>query len=150
LVLALAIGVGGGPERMTDAVHLASGAGSRNGRWAQSLRRWEVGGAAMRADIAHELIAFSEARQGRKHGFRFRDPLDWKSCGPGRAIAATEQPLLTGDGFAAAFQLLRRNASGGAWAGVCLGSWCVDWRGHSRRAGCRAPVAGASAGGAVR
>jgi ATP-dependent helicase/nuclease subunit A len=26
----------------------------------------------------------------------------------------------------AAGQLLNRNASGGAWAGGCLGSWCVD------------------------
>ena len=42
----------------------------------------EVGGAAMRSDVAHELIAFFEARRGRVHGFRFRDPVDWKSCAP--------------------------------------------------------------------
>ena len=115
LPLALAIGASGGPERVTDVVRLASGAESRNGRWSQSRRRWEVGGTAMRADVAHELITFFEARQGRKFGFRFRDPVDWKSCGPGQAIAATDQPLGTGDGARTVFQLMKRYTSGGAW-----------------------------------
>lgn len=115
LPLALAIGVSGGPERVTDVVRLASGAESRNTRWSQSRRRWEVGGAAMRADVAHELIAFFEARCGRAHGFRFRDPVDWKSCPPGSAIAEADQPLGIGDGTAAVFQLVKRYASGGAW-----------------------------------
>ncbi len=116
LPLALAIGASGGPERVTDVVRLASGAESRNTRWSQSRRRWEVGGAAMRADAAHDLIAFFEARRGRAHGFRFRDPVDWKSCAPGQAIAATDQPLGIGDGATTAFQLVKRYASGGAWA----------------------------------
>jgi len=80
LPLALAIGASGGPERMTDVVRLASGAESRNARWAGSRRRWEVGGAAVRADVAHDLIAFFEARRGRVHGFRFRDPLIAKAA----------------------------------------------------------------------
>lgn len=116
LPLALAIGASGGPERVTDVVRLASGAESRNTRWSQSRRRWEVGGAAMRADVAHELIAFFEARRGRAYGFRFRDPVDWKSCAPGQAIAAIDQPLGVGDGETTAFQLVKRYASGDAWA----------------------------------
>lgn len=58
LPLALAIGASGGPERVTDVVRLASGAESRNARWAGSRRRWEVGGATIRTDLAHELVAF--------------------------------------------------------------------------------------------
>jgi uncharacterized protein (TIGR02217 family) len=116
LPLALAIGASGGPERVTDIVRLASGVETRNGRWSQSRRRWEVGGAAMRAEAALDLIAFFEARQGRRYGFRFRDPVDWKSCGPGQSIAATDQPLWTGDGVTTTFQLVKRYASGGAWA----------------------------------
>jgi len=115
LPLALAIGANGGPERLTDIVRLASGVESRNTRWSQSRRRWEVGGAAMRADAAHELVAFFEARRGRAYGFRFRDPVDWKSCAPGQAIAATDQPLGTGDGVRASFQLAKRYQSGDAW-----------------------------------
>lgn len=116
LPLALAIGAAGGPERMVDVVRLASGAESRNARWAQSRRRWEVGGAAMRTEAAHELIAFFEARGGRRFGFRFRDPIDWKSCTPGGTISATDQPLGSGDGETTAFQLVKRYDSGGAFA----------------------------------
>lgn len=116
LPLALAIGATGGPELVADVVRLASGAESRNARWAGSRRRWEVGGAAMRTDAAHELVAFFEARRGRVHGFRFRDPLDWKSCAPGSVVSALDQLLGVGDGVTAAFQLVKRYASGGEWA----------------------------------
>ncbi len=69
----------------------------------------------MRADLAHELIAFFEARRGRMYGFRFRDPVDWKSCSPGAAISAGDQTLGVGDGETTAFQLIKRYESGGAW-----------------------------------
>jgi uncharacterized protein (TIGR02217 family) len=112
LPLALAFGATGGPERLTDVARLASGAESRNARWAGSWRRWEVGGAAIRADQAHELIAFFEARRGRLHGFRFRDPVDWKSCAPSAAVSAIDQPLGMGDGETIQFQLTKRYGSG--------------------------------------
>ena len=115
LPLPLAIGASGGPERMADVVRLASGVESRNSRWAGSRRRWEVGGTAMHLDAAHELIAFFEARRGRMHGFRFRDPVDWKSCAPSEAVTALDQPLGIGDGEAVLFQLAKRYVSGGAW-----------------------------------
>jgi uncharacterized protein (TIGR02217 family) len=115
LPLALAFGSSGGPEYATDVTRLASGVESRNARWAGSRRRWEVGGAPVKADAAHELVAFFEARRGRMHGFRFRDPVDWKSCTPARAPAATDQVLGIGDGETSAFQLAKRYASGGAF-----------------------------------
>ena len=116
LPLALAIGASGGPERMTDVVRLASGVESRNSRWAGSRRRWEVGGTALRLDEAHELIAFFEARRGRVHGFRFRDPVDWKSCAPGEVVTALDQPLGVGNGETVSFHLVKRYVSGGEWA----------------------------------
>jgi uncharacterized protein (TIGR02217 family) len=115
LPLALGFGSSGGPECATDVARLASGAESRNARWAGSRRRWDVGGAAVKADVAHELVAFFEARRGRMHGFRFRDPVDWKSCPPSQAIAATDQALGVGDGARAEFQLVKRYASGGVF-----------------------------------
>ncbi len=115
LPLALGFGSSGGPECLTDIARLASGAEGRNARWAGSRRRWEIGGAPVKADVAHELAAFFEARRGRLHGFRFRDPLDWKSCAPSQAIAATDQVLGTGDGETMQFQLFKRYASGGAF-----------------------------------
>lgn len=113
LPLAVSLGATGGPERLTDVVRLASGSESRNARWSGSRRRWEVGGAAMRLDVAHDLIAFFEARGGRLNGFRFRDPVDWKSCAPGEVVVATDQAIATGDGVTTAFQLMKRYQSGG-------------------------------------
>lgn len=113
LPLAVSLGATGGPERLTDVVRLASGSESRNARWSGSRRRWEVGGAAMRLDVAHDLIAFFEARGGRLNGFRFRDPVDWKSCAPGEVVVATDQAIASGDGVTTAFQLMKRYQSGG-------------------------------------
>jgi uncharacterized protein (TIGR02217 family) len=115
LPLALAFGASGGPERATDVVRLASGAESRNARWARSRRRWDAGGAAVTVDAAHELVTFFEARRGRMFAFRFRDPVDWKSCGPSQAASAMDQRLGTGDGAKTAFQLVKRYASGEAF-----------------------------------
>ncbi len=114
LPLALAFGASGGPEWATDVARLASGAESRNARWAGSRRRWDAGGAVIRIDAAHDLAAFFEARSGRMHGFRFRDPVDWKSCAPTQAATAVDQPLGTGDGETAEFQLVKRYVSGPA------------------------------------
>ncbi len=115
LLLAPALGASGGPERMTDVVRLASGLESRNARWAGSRRRWEIGGALVKADVAHDLLAFFEARRGRMHGFRFRDPLDWKSCLPSAEVSRLDQVIGIGDGVAIQFQLVKRYESGGAW-----------------------------------
>jgi uncharacterized protein (TIGR02217 family) len=112
LPLAASMGAVGGPERQTEIVRLASGAESRNARWSGSRRRWDLGGTVMRLDAAHDLIAFFEARGGRLNSFRFRDPVDWKSCAPGVAIATSDQVIGTGDGVGTAFQLVKRYASG--------------------------------------
>jgi uncharacterized protein (TIGR02217 family) len=113
LPLSLAIGASGGPETATGVVRLASGGEQRSARWAGSRRRWEIGGATMRMDAAHELTTFFEARRGRLHGFRFRDPLDWKSCAPAGEPSALDQQLGLGDGETASFQIVKRYESGG-------------------------------------
>ena len=107
LPLGIALGATGGPELVTDVVRLASGIESRNARWSRSRRRWEVGGAVMRTDQAQELMAFFEARGGRMKGFRFRDPLDWKSCASSQTVSALDQPLGFGNGVRVVFQLCK-------------------------------------------
>ena len=113
LPVSVSLGATGGPERQTEIVRLASGAESRNARWGASRRRWDIGGAPMRLEAAHELIAFFEARGGRLNGFRFRDPVDFRSCAPGGDVSAADQLIGTGDGETAAFQLVKRYDSGG-------------------------------------
>ncbi len=98
LPLPFALGASGGPERRVDIVALGSGAEVRNTPWAHGRRRYDVGGAVRTLDELHELIAFFEARRGKLHGFRFRDPFDFKSCAPSAAITATDQVIGIGDG----------------------------------------------------
>lgn len=110
--LSIAFGSSGGPQRRTDVVLLASGHEERNSRWADSRRRYNAGtGVRSLADL-HTLIGFFEERRGRLYGFRWRDRADWKSCPPGEAPDAEDQPIGIGDGEVAAFQLIKTYGSG--------------------------------------
>lgn len=107
LPLPFALGASGGPERRVDIVTLGSGREIRNTPWAHGRRRYDVGGAVRTLDELHALIAFYEARRGKLHGFRFRDPFDWKSCAPSAQLAANDQVIGAGDGIRTAFQLVK-------------------------------------------
>ncbi|MEM1035738.1 MAG: DUF2460 domain-containing protein [Pseudomonadota bacterium] len=95
--LALAAGARGGPGRRTEVLTLASGREVRGASWAGSRRRWDVGGAVDTLSKLHDVIAFFEARQGRLYAFRFRDPMDFSSAGPGADVSALDQVLGEGD-----------------------------------------------------
>ncbi len=111
--LAMGLGSSGGPERLTEIVTLASGREERNTPWADSRRRWDVGPAVKTLSDLDGLIAFFEARRGQLHGFRFRDPLDHRSCPAGHNPSATDQRLGEGDGLRRNFDLIKRYESGG-------------------------------------
>jgi uncharacterized protein (TIGR02217 family) len=105
-------GARGGPERRTQIVELASGDEERNASWANSRRRYDVAYGIRRADDLAAVVAFFEARNGRLHGFRFKDWGDHKSCLPSQSPGPTDQAIGTGDGATTAFQLVKRYASG--------------------------------------
>lgn len=107
LPLPFALGASGGPERRVDIVTLGSGREARNTPWAHGRRRYDIGGAVRTLDELSELIAFFEARRGKLHGFRFRDPFDFKSCAPSAAIVPADQVIGEGDGEETAFQLVK-------------------------------------------
>lgn len=116
LPVPLALGASGGPERRTEIVTLASGAEERNSPWSGSRRRWDIGAAVRTLDDLAAITAFFEARRGRLHAFRFRDPADFQSCLPSGTPAATDQPIGTGDGARKVFQLSKTYAdSAGGW-----------------------------------
>ncbi|SDM05009.1 DUF2460 domain-containing protein [Maricaulis salignorans] len=110
---AVAIGAVGGPQRRTEIVTLVSGREERNAPWADSVRRWDAGPGVKSLDDLNTLIAFFEARRARLHGFRFRDPIDNRSCAPSQVPAMLDQRIGTGDGVATDFQLVKSYASGG-------------------------------------
>jgi uncharacterized protein (TIGR02217 family) len=112
-------GARGGPERRTQIVELASGAEERNASWVNSRRRYDVAYGIRRADDLAAVVAFFEARNGRLHGFRFKDWADFKSCLPSQTPAATNQSIGTGNGAATLFQLTKRYTSGAqSWTRV--------------------------------
>ena len=112
-------GARGGPQRRTQVVELASGDEERNASWASSRRRYDVAYGIRRADDLAAVVAFFEARNGRLHGFRFKDWADYKSCLPSQIPAATDQAIGTGDASTKTFQLVKRYASGAqAWVRI--------------------------------
>ncbi len=111
---AIAFHSSGGPARKTEIVTLGSGYEERNAVWAASRRRYDVGYGIKTLDDLSAVIAFFEARSGRLTGFRFKDFTDFKSCAPSALVSALDQPLGTGDGTTAAFQLVKVYPSGPA------------------------------------
>jgi uncharacterized protein (TIGR02217 family) len=109
---AVVIGAVGGPQRRTEIVTLVSGREERNSPWSDSLRRWDAGPGVKSLDDLHTLIAFFEARRGRLHGFRFRDPIDNRSCMPSGVPHFADQLIATGDGVTTQFQLVKTYTSG--------------------------------------
>ncbi|MBL8545635.1 MAG: DUF2460 domain-containing protein [Hyphomonadaceae bacterium] len=107
LPLPFALGASGGPERRVDVITLGSGAENRNAPWAHARRRYDIGGAVRSLDQMHELIAFFEARRGKLHGFRFRDPFDFKSCAPSATPSVLDQEIGEGDGERVTFSLIK-------------------------------------------
>ena len=105
--LRLARGAVGGPERSTEIFELGDGREARNSTFSGSRRRWEVGSAIRSLDELAQITAFFEARRGRLHGFRFRDPADFKSCAPSVVPGPLDQLLGVGNGTTTTFQLTK-------------------------------------------
>lgn len=110
--VAVGFGSSGGPERRTEIVALGSGAEARNARWSRSRRRFDAGYGIRTFDDLAAVVAFFEERRGRLYGFRFRDPLDWKSGLPSAQPAPGDCPIGTGDGETSVFQLAKTYGSG--------------------------------------
>lgn len=105
--LRLALGISGGPSRQTDIVSLANGREARNQRWRHSRRRYDAGSGIRSVADLYEVLEFFEARAGALHGFRFRDPLDHKSCRPDLAPTPLDQVLGRGTGTQKSFPLVK-------------------------------------------
>jgi uncharacterized protein (TIGR02217 family) len=109
-------GARGGPERRTQVIELASGDEERNASWSDSRRRYDAAYGIRRADDLAAVVAFFEARNGRLHGFRWKDWGDYRSGLPSAPVTAIDQALATGNGDTQTFQLVKRYESGAqAW-----------------------------------
>ncbi|NTJ41716.1 TIGR02217 family protein [Agrobacterium larrymoorei] len=114
--LRLALGTSGGPVRRTDIVNLSNGRENRNQRWRNSRRAYDAGSGVRSVTDLYAVLEFFEARGGQLYGFRFRDPVDFRSGPPFKVPTAMDQRIGTGDGVTAAFQLVKTYAdAGGGW-----------------------------------
>lgn len=104
--LRLAFGASGGPVRAVDIVELANGREVRNTAQSRSRRRYNAVTGVKSVEDARTLSAFFEARFGRLHSFRFRDPIDFSSGAD--SPSATDQALGLADGSQSQFQLIKR------------------------------------------
>ncbi len=107
----ISFGATGGPQFLTDVVTVNSGAESRAAVWAQGRAVYDVSHAA-RTQAQHVvLLNFFRAVQGRTHGFRFKDELDYQ--------ATTANGVLgTGVGTGAPTYQLGKSYAAGALAFV--------------------------------
>ncbi len=136
----VSLGASGGPQRKTDVVMLASGREERNALWADSRRRYDAGYGVKSPNDLHAIIEFFEARNGRLHGFRWKDWADYKSVAPQSATSMLDQTIGTGNGVTAAFQLVKAYTSGGVtWTRTITkpvgGSVLVSVNGVAKTAG---------------
>ena len=92
-------------RRQTEIVTLGSGHEERNARWRLAKRTYDAGGGLRSLADLLAVQRFFEARMGRLHAFRFRDPLDHASGPVGSAPGAQDQALGIGDGTTRTFAL---------------------------------------------
>ena len=96
-------GAVGGDAFLTTIIATASGREQRFIRWSQARQVWNIAHGVKTLEQAEELIAFFRAREGRAHGFRFKDWSDYK------VTTAQNTTQLT----TTTFQLVKRYNSGG-------------------------------------
>ncbi|MEM6382500.1 MAG: DUF2460 domain-containing protein [Pseudomonadota bacterium] len=92
-------------KRQTEIVTLGSGHEERSTRWRYAKRTFDAGGGLRSIADLHAVQAFFDARMGQLYSFRFRDPLDNRSCAVEGTPSATDQPLGVGDGTTTIFPL---------------------------------------------
>lgn len=111
-------GCTGGPSWRTTVVTSASGHEQRLGLWSLPRRTWDVSLQSWDEDRLEAILAFFIARQGKLHGFRFKDWSDYyagmtqTSTGLTYNTAANSELFGTGDGSDVTFQLTKAYTSG--------------------------------------
>lgn len=111
-------GAVGGPTFKTRILQLESGFEQRNIDWAQTRGEWDISYGLMKMEddgleaAVHQIRDFFYARQGRAHGFRFKD---WSDFEIGKVATPTlnNQSIGLGDASTTVFQVFKRYTSGG-------------------------------------
>ncbi|MEE8608993.1 MAG: DUF2460 domain-containing protein [Nitrospiraceae bacterium] len=111
-------GAVGGPRFKTRVLQLESGFEQRNIDWENTRGEWDISyGLMSMEDIAletnvHDIRDFFYAREGRAHGFRFKDWSDFE-IGDFTSPTTDNQQIALGDDATTVFTVFKRYSSGG-------------------------------------
>ncbi|KZL20984.1 hypothetical protein PsAD2_00976 [Pseudovibrio axinellae] len=105
--LGISLGASVRVEKRSHVTTLLNGAEKRNAIWKGTRRHFDVGTGLRSAADLHNVLAFYEKVGGRICGFRFRDPMDHKSCEFSQSPSPTDVVLAKGDGTTKLFQLVK-------------------------------------------
>jgi uncharacterized protein (TIGR02217 family) len=101
-------GAQGGPRFKTTIMILGAGHEKRNIDWETTRGAWDIGYGIESKEDLKDVIDFFYTRQGRAHGFRFKDWSDFEV-----GVSGSPVTFATGDGTTAIFQSQKRYSSGG-------------------------------------
>lgn len=102
----ISYGSSGGAAYSTTVSESASGAEKRNINW--SMPRHEYNAAVgVTYENFQEVLDFFHVAYGMAYGFRYKDWLDFKSCGVKETISNIDQIISIGDGNETEFQLIK-------------------------------------------
>lgn len=104
----------GGPDLPAEISKLASGFEQRRINWSAPLRLYDVGYNVRTLDEMSEVLDLYHVCYGRLYGFRYKDPIDFKTCKPSQIPAASDQQIGVGDGAETTFQLTKTYTYPGA------------------------------------
>lgn len=96
-------GAQGGPRFKTTVIILDSGFERRNIDWSQARGAWDVGYGIDDKTAFSVVLTFFRAREGRAHGFRFKDWSDFELARQSIGVTDTSNTL---------FQIFKRYTSG--------------------------------------
>lgn len=104
----------GGPTYMTFVQGVHSGGEQRLPAWPYGRCVYDAQYGAKRPEQMIALQTFFHARKAKAYGFRYRDPLDWKSCDPFDTPTNSDQVLVgSAAGGETEIQLIKSYTDGG-------------------------------------
>ena len=108
----ISFGSSGGPEFMTEIIALNSGHERRNAAFPFGRHRYNAAYGAKTQSQIETLIKFFHSMRGMGDTFRWKDPIDWKTCDNDATPTFTDQVIGTGDGSTTVFQLVKNYSNG--------------------------------------